>query len=259
MFDLRTALVAEIIDSNLSYIGADCFDARSTEFALNNMKSYSFSDAAVFVGDVKQTNLEHFTFGKNVITNEAELLIAVNSTEGKSAIETIINALRLALERNNLGQLDWLRTSLVEIGGYRKNENTGIFYQTCVFEVLAFEATPGSIATQSIILPTVTITDPGAITVNGTTDITIAFTYTQGTYDIVQTYVMAYRTGTQNRGLYQIGGVPTGGSDSVTFEGVKQTDIADSAGTYGYWIRAIIVDSAGVSGTHQISVNITRS
>ena len=257
MFDLRAALLAEIPTLSINHVDTTV-DYRSTELALSNANQCVFDAAAVLIGDWRSESIP-WVYSYNQVRNEIELIVAVKSEAAKAAIDDIQRALRLGLERNNLDQPDHRWTRLKEVTETRKLEQTGIFYQIATFEVFAVEASAAYTTTpKPFNLPSITIDDPGTPVIDGATDLVFTGTYSQGDYSVSSVFVAAYRAVTGARAFFGEA-VLVGGAWSVRWETPEKKDVANDAGTYGYWVNARVIDSAGFTDSETTAINITRS
>lgn len=260
MFDLRAALLAEIPTLSVTHVDTTV-DYRSTEQAIQDVQSCVFNAAAVLLGSWRPESIP-WTYGHNQVRNLFEVVVAVKSEAAKAAIDDIQRALRVGLERNNLGQADWRWTRMLETTETRKAGTTGIFYQIVTFEIWAIEAS-GALASlnPNFTLPSVTVNNPGAITVDGSTDITITAAVAVGVYTLSKCTFILYSP-SPRQGTYSFYSTDLNigsGTASVTWTTPAVETVAATAGTYGYWAKAIVVDEQGLTAEHEIAINITRT
>lgn len=257
MFDLRAALLTAIPALSITHVDTTV-DYRSTEQALQDVQSVSFTGAAILLGDWRAESIP-WTYGWNQVRNEFEVIVACKSADAKAAFDDLQRSLRVGIERNGLAPM-WRWTRLKDVSETRKAGTTGIHYQIATFEVFAIEESGAYANTQtSYTRPSLTGLTVSTDTIDGVNDLTITATVTAGSYTLTKCHFMIYRVTTQEYGFYGADSTITGGTASYTWTAPDPRNIDESAGTYNYRALAIVVDAEGLSYSDEISLTITRS
>jgi len=140
MFDLRsntlfaiTTAVPENVDS--------FHDFKQTQLAQEDVRGgkYPISSAIIGVGDWRVKEREFYSWGKNIVTNEIDILLFFRDPIFHTEY-TIDTELSIALSKNELSSDDTLITELRESEQSVQIED-GIFMKRWILEVTALETT----------------------------------------------------------------------------------------------------------------------
>lgn len=137
MFDLRTVLLAELNTFSTAYIDVNK-DMNSTVIALADTELVVFVSGACVIGDWNIIDREPLFFNTNRVTNEVELIVMAKSAAAIAGIDTMADALSLALDNNRMGRADILTINVTNIAETIKLK-PHFYYKILTLEIVTTE------------------------------------------------------------------------------------------------------------------------